>query len=66
MRGHTLLKEIEFFRKKMVTLASSVPLTDIEVVKTSVKLDKLLNEYNTLQQKNNQAIIAAPSISLKN
>lgn len=54
MGGHKLLREIELCRKKMVTLASSVPLTDIEVVKTSVKLDKLLNEYNTLLQQNNR------------
>lgn len=54
MSGQNLLREIELCRKKMITLASSVPLTDTEVVKTSVRLDKLLNEYSTLKQENNR------------
>ncbi|PAV28189.1 hypothetical protein CIL05_17640 [Virgibacillus profundi] len=40
-----LLKEIEKCRKEMISLSSTNALTSEVVVSSSVKLDKLINEY---------------------
>ncbi|MFD2923427.1 aspartyl-phosphate phosphatase Spo0E family protein [Halobacillus naozhouensis] len=50
-REFTLLEEIEFCRKEMSRLADENALTSAEVVRISVKLDHLLNEFETLKQK---------------
>ncbi|WP_079525223.1 aspartyl-phosphate phosphatase Spo0E family protein [Halobacillus hunanensis] len=46
-----LLEEIEVCRKEMSRLAHENALTSEEVVRISVKLDRLLNEFETLKQK---------------
>ncbi|MBM4765409.1 aspartyl-phosphate phosphatase Spo0E family protein [Bacillus sp. B15-48] len=46
MKLNILLKEIENCRKEMVNLASKYSLSHGEVIETSKKLDKLLNEYS--------------------
>ncbi|MFC5733971.1 Spo0E family sporulation regulatory protein-aspartic acid phosphatase [Cytobacillus gottheilii] len=47
-----LLNDIEFHRREMVHLAATTSLSSEEVIRTSVKLDQLLNEYNMIQSKN--------------
>ncbi|WP_080849001.1 aspartyl-phosphate phosphatase Spo0E family protein [Cytobacillus gottheilii] len=48
---NTLLKDIEFHRQEMVYLAATTSLSNEEVIRTSVKLDQLLNEYHMIQSK---------------
>lgn len=40
-----LMKKIEQCRAEMIALSNSYPLTSEVVVKTSMKLDELINEY---------------------
>ncbi|SEI07230.1 Spo0E like sporulation regulatory protein [Halobacillus karajensis] len=55
MTQETALKrEIEACRKEMARLASLHKLSSPEVVQVSVKLDRLLNEYDALIYKKQQ------------
>ncbi len=45
MGKYILLEEIEQCRKEMIALSDSYPLTSEVVVKSSIKLDALINEY---------------------
>lgn len=40
-----LLQEIEYTRKQMETLATSLPFSSEQVIEISKQLDKLLNKY---------------------
>lgn len=46
-----LLKKIEDTRRKMIKTSTLYPLHSYEVVTISVKLDNLLNEWETLYGK---------------
>lgn len=45
MQRASLLKQIERCRAEMITLSQSYDMTDDIVIKSSEKLDALLNEY---------------------
>lgn len=45
MRKAVLLKQIERCREEMIMLSQSYEMTDDIVIKSSKKLDRLLNQY---------------------
>ncbi|EKN70385.1 aspartyl-phosphate phosphatase Spo0E family protein [Schinkia azotoformans] len=51
-KEEVLLKRIEDTRQKMIKTSTLFPLHSYEVVTISVKLDNLLNEWETLYGKN--------------
>ncbi|GEN54947.1 aspartyl-phosphate phosphatase Spo0E family protein [Halobacillus faecis] len=53
-RVTALKKEIEACRVEMIRLASLHKLSSPEVVRVSVKLDHLLNEYDEITHKKQQ------------
>lgn len=44
---HTLKKDIERCRQRMILLASSTSMLDSDVIKASTELDSLINLYQT-------------------
>ncbi|MBN8237385.1 aspartyl-phosphate phosphatase Spo0E family protein [Halobacillus kuroshimensis] len=57
-RVTSLTEEIEACRLEMSRLARLHHLTSPEVVKVSVKLDQLLNEYDEVQHKKQQPALS--------
>jgi len=51
-----ILKRIEFLRNKMTAVAMKKGLTDYESIAISQELDRLLNLYEDIKQKNEQNI----------
>lgn len=51
MYAQELIKEIETYRNKMISLAFQSSFSNQEVVHISQKLDDLLNQYHSLHQK---------------
>ncbi|ARI75356.1 aspartyl-phosphate phosphatase Spo0E family protein [Halobacillus mangrovi] len=49
-----LVKEIEHCRSEMNRVARVHPLTSPEVLRMSIRLDHLMNEYEGLKQKRQQ------------
>lgn len=47
MQVQELIKEIEVYRNKMVSLASKSSLSNKDVIRVSKMLDELLNEYHS-------------------
>ena len=47
MELHTLMKDIEKYRQRMITLASHSSMHDSAVIKASTELDTLINQYQT-------------------
>ncbi|SFK44177.1 Spo0E like sporulation regulatory protein [Halobacillus dabanensis] len=60
-RVTALTEEIEACRVEMTRLASIHKLSSPEVVRISVKLDRLLNEYETLKYKKQQPALQKAS-----
>ncbi|MCR6098214.1 aspartyl-phosphate phosphatase Spo0E family protein [Salipaludibacillus agaradhaerens] len=54
---HALLTEIEKTRSKMHYLTAKKHRTSEEVVEISTHLDKLLNQYQSMQLKNNSSLL---------
>ncbi|MCR6108985.1 aspartyl-phosphate phosphatase Spo0E family protein [Bacillus sp. A301a_S52] len=54
---HALLTEIEKTRSKMHYLTTDKQRTSEEVVEVSTHLDKLLNQYQSMQLKNNSPLL---------
>jgi hypothetical protein len=42
---HTLMKDIEKYRQRMIALASHSSMADSDVIKASTELDSLINQY---------------------
>lgn len=49
---NNLLERIEFLRNKMTTIAIDKGFTSKESIRVSQELDRLLNLYNNMKQKN--------------
>ena len=47
MELHTLMKDIEKYRQRMITLASHSSMVDSDVIKASTELDSLINQYQS-------------------
>jgi len=47
-----ILKRIEFLRNEMTSVAMKKGLTDVESIAISQELDRLLNLYEDIKQKN--------------
>ena len=47
MELHTLMKDIEKYRQRMIALASHSSMADSDVIKASTELDSLINQYQS-------------------
>lgn len=54
IKNNPIVEKIETLRRELIDLTTRSSLDSLEVVRASVKLDNLLNEYEINKQKNSE------------